>query len=413
MPVVFLFLLAVTVALGCSCNDLGSPCSGLRSPWIVLAAKALTNSTNIPGKPAKMLVEEPFLNVPAGLKEFLADTSGPCEYGPLKAGERYVIYTHPDGRLDGVYHISMCSHTFAIRNRPRLLEALRNQLKGGPPRLIGRTLPVAYDPGRDAPALAGVTVTLRGRDILQSTVSDAAGSYEFQNLRNGRYTIQFAKPGFLPPPSKEIEVTNGQCALSSEELAPNGTISGIVRSGNGGPLAGIVVQAVPALRSAGPFRETRTRDDGSYTLPGLPAGRYAVGVNAGSDDQGPYPPTLRAAVTLSEHQALKNVDVTLPPPRTPARLRVRVLWPGGRPYAGAQISAEVELPAFRGYGSTTTDAAGRADFNLYRGEHYLIRAFDAPHHASDGRTPLYQGRARVTMTATRQELVLQLYPTLD
>jgi len=378
-----------------------------------LAAKALTNSTNIPGKPAKMLVEEPFLNVPAGLKEFLADTSGPCEYGPLKAGERYVIYTHLDGRLDGVYHISMCSHTFAIRDRPRLLEALRNQVRGGLPRLIGRTWPVTYDNGRDAPALAGVTVTLRGRDILQSTVSDAAGSYEFQNLRNGRYTIQFAKPGFLPPPSKEIEVTNGQCALSYGELAPNGSVSGIVRGANGRPLAGITVQAVPALRNSGPFREIRTRDDGSYTLTGLPAGRYAIGVNAGSDDHGPYPPTLRTAVTLSEHQALKNVDVTLPPARTPARLWVRVLWPGGRPYAGAQISAEVEQPAFRGYGSTTTDANGEAYFDLYRGERYLIRAIDTPHTASDGRTPLYLGNARVTLTRTLQEVVVQLYASLD
>ena len=133
------FLLAASLAWGCSCVGKPTACTDLKDPWIVFVGRVLATSGG--GYTARIAIEEPLLNVPSGLREITADSGEPCGFGELKAGETYAIFVHPEDRRHGVFGISMCSSTFNVRDRGYFLDALRNQLKGGVPRLVGTILP--------------------------------------------------------------------------------------------------------------------------------------------------------------------------------------------------------------------------------------------------------------------------------
>lgn len=110
-----------------------------------------------------------------------------------------------------------------------------------------------------------------------------------------------------------------------------GGVSGVVRSPDGTPVAGVTVgylRQPPFNRSAGKKVSARTGTDGSFQLTGMAAGSYTICVQ-GPPDAGWLDPCLWSdppeAVHLTPGQSLTALTITL---RRATTLEVRVTDPG-------------------------------------------------------------------------------------
>jgi hypothetical protein len=88
-----------------------------------------------------------------------------------------------------------------------------------------------------------------------------------------------------------------------------------------------------------PFAEANTDGDGTYDVGGLPPQQYIVGINAKKyADELAYAPQYFGGTSERENatrvnlkELLDHVDLTLPPPRLPAIVVLKVEFPDGRP----------------------------------------------------------------------------------
>jgi large repetitive protein len=154
-----------------------------------------------------------------------------------------------------------------------------------------------YEPGNptaDA-GLPGVTVTLTGIDangnnVSRTTTTAANGSYTFDNLLAGTYTVTETQPagvvdgkdtvgstgGVLSPDSIGfVTLDGGEDAVDYwfGEIPPAG-VQGQVRDVDGLPIPGVTIEL---LNSAGVvIGTTTTSAAGTYSFGNLPAGTYGV-----------------------------------------------------------------------------------------------------------------------------------------
>lgn len=135
MRLLFLTALVVQSTWACSCVNTATPCSQLNGPAVIFVAEVIVDSGEDWGQgPAKVAIVEPLRNVPAGLQEATIDTAaGTSCYFRLRAGERYVIIT-----TGPRYLVAGCTSSFPLRGNEHILDAMRNQLNGGAPRLLER-----------------------------------------------------------------------------------------------------------------------------------------------------------------------------------------------------------------------------------------------------------------------------------
>ena len=112
-------------------------------------------------------------------------------------------------------------------------------------------------------------------------------------------------------------------ALSFAQSTPRSSISGVIRDGDGNPLADSRVVARGPGRS-----ETASNASGEYELKDLAAGRYNIFASF-------QPPAFaRRIVTLAPGQDLTDVDVQI---EQSADVRGRVLDDNGEPMPGVQV----------------------------------------------------------------------------
>ncbi len=397
-------ILLAAPAWACSCVNFGAtPCNTLWESTAVFVARVITDSGEGWGKgPAHVAIEEALQNVPAGSKEADIETSaGTSCYFRLQKGERYVILTDA-----GRYAVASCSTSFLLRGKEDILEALRIQIRGGPSRIVG-TVSRSTGKYRSEGGLPGVSVTVESGTTTQSTMTDGQGHYTFANLEPGRYKATVSKPGYKPDseynerwnghmtvnsttnrfePDKTakgiVDVGKNRCAVWNLSMWPAGEISGTVRDRNGKPLGGITVQAFGFDEKTNemdstPLRTAKSGSDGVYRIESLPAGKFAVGVNAQRwRDEDLYPPSLHGRgepVYLEESATISGIDLELPAPRTPAVLHVKVLGYDGLPHRGATVSLENLAGVQRYFSRQESDANGEITIPCYVGEQYVVR----------------------------------------
>ncbi len=119
-------------------------------------------------------------------------------------------------------------------------------------------------------------------DVHESTVASPTGEYEVQGVAPGAYVLHVGSAAFAPhaqpvdvaPGAKEVQV--------NVRLQEGATLSGVVVSSDGRPLAGAEVTVeVGTLRSAlTPEFDAVTGADGQFTLRGLPPTPVAVRASA-------------------------------------------------------------------------------------------------------------------------------------
>ncbi len=122
------------------------------------------------------------------------------------------------------------------------------------------------------------------------TRTDENGNYTLQGLADGQYRVMAKAPGRVQKfylntlqhdEATLVVVTAGQdTADINFDLEPGGTISGVVYDDQGNPLADISVQGSQIEGRPG-GSGTTTREDGTYTLEGLPFGEYKISAPGG------------------------------------------------------------------------------------------------------------------------------------
>jgi hypothetical protein len=125
--------------------------------------------------------------------------------------------------------------------------------------------------------------------------------------------------------------------LAAQALAAD--LAGVVRDGDGAPLAGVAVYAIDERLA---YAYAVSRSGGDWGLAGLPAGRYRLLTQP--DDDSPYVTRVwpdawaycdGAVIEVAGDEAREGLDFTLP---TGGTLSGAVLDEGGAPLAGVEIS---------------------------------------------------------------------------
>lgn len=158
--------------------------------------------------------------------------------------------------------------------------------------IVGRILTAEPQPH----ALRRVRVTINGSGLPnpRTTISADDGTFAFERLPAGRFTVSAAKDGYVPMnygatrsgrPGTTVAVTDRQPTRVELRLPRGAVITGTVTGVDGLPAPGIMVSAlsqrfvpIPGERrfvaigvSSGP-----TDDRGIYRIYGLPAGDYVI-----------------------------------------------------------------------------------------------------------------------------------------
>lgn len=358
--------------------------------------------------PARLAIEERLLNVPEETSEIEVDTrAGTSCYYRLKEGERYVVFA---GKDRGRFAVGPCSTTFLLNSNQHILDAMRNQIKGGAPRLVGHVLRSSGMYSKEA-GVAGARVVAHSEAGRFEAISGSAGAYEIRGMTPGRYQIGVAKPGYVPDDEYNrrwsgrlvlnqktntletdkdagtVLLGEGSCEVWNVALWPEGRISGTVTSIAGEPLSGVTVQAFAfdekGKRESRPLRTAKTDARGKYEITPLPGGEYGVGVNAKRyEDEDAYPPTLfgrdaeapeGARIRVADGAERTGIDLRLPPPRVATTLRVLVWGPNGAPFAGAGVSLKDRAGVQRWYSiQKQTGQDGVLEIPVYVGETYRV-----------------------------------------
>lgn len=156
----------------------------------------------------------------------------------------------------------------------------------------------------------GVTVTavLQGGGTL-TTVTGADGGYTFARLPAGGYTVTMTTPeGYVAtsPVSRTEPVAGTDVTGVDFDLARLGAIDGTVRSDDGTPLGGVVID----VNGPGGPQHLTTDADGTYGLGSLAPGTYELIVRTptGSSVVGP---ATRTVVISAVGESIEGQDFTL------------------------------------------------------------------------------------------------------
>jgi hypothetical protein len=276
---------APALADACSCASSTSPCQAFARPRVFIGE---VQSVQTIGRELRyrLRVVRTFKGPAAETAEVWSDAHSSCGLD-LTVGDRYVIYTVATGRIA----VFACMPILHIpRDEPD------PELPPLPGTIYGRVS--RYDQGRirsfkrlEAVPAVRVWVDLPGG--RQTEVSDAWGRFAFRNVPPGKYPIGVdAGQGLTPWMSDSIELTaSAGCDEASIVLQPSGALRGRVVTADGQPAAGINLLLYDAAKGIGELMATvegaHTDKDGRFTIDGLRAGEYGLGLGYANGRQ-PY-----------------------------------------------------------------------------------------------------------------------------
>ena len=176
---------------------------------------------------------------------------------------------------------------------PALLSAQSAHVSVPTARLEGQILSQAGEPLRKATVRLQIYGGSRQNAVVYADTSDANGSFVFETVSPGRYTLTAQRTGFLSQnygarsafntgPGAVLTLAAGEVMKDlTLKLIPQGVIIGRVVDGDGDPVQGAQVRVMRMLRVSGQRRLTftggsGTDDQGDYRIAGLSPGTYYV-----------------------------------------------------------------------------------------------------------------------------------------
>jgi hypothetical protein len=409
MKRLLLCLAVPTLAWGCSCIAGGPPCEAAWKHAVVFAGTVvqLTHDTMQPdargavqvngflGTHATFAVTEGLLGMEGRGKQVEIRTGmggGDCGYA-FQQGERYVVYADQD--KDGLLVTGICSRTAPVDGAQEDLAYLRTLPDHGQTGYVyGVAGDVEAKGARTGIPGAAVTLTGPGKSSRMTTGDD--GSFRFDGLPPGKYSVSVAKEGYslaggIGIGAGGLEVHAGGCGYASALLAIDRRITGKLTGADGLPAANVQVELVPTRppdRNQLPFpvAQARTGSDGTYELRNIRPGEYYLGINLAHTPTKDmpyaryfYPGTEDAAqagiVIVPQSAGTIAESFPIPAPQTERAIAGSVYWPDGRPAEGVSILLEdVRWPWQTNTILATTDAQGRFEIAAFDGTAYRIHA---------------------------------------
>jgi hypothetical protein len=285
---------------------------------------------------------------------------GDCGF-PFRKGHEYLVYaSHSPGSSS--LQAGICSRTAPAESAAEDLAYLRSLVKGGPPsRVYGFV--TGYSPlvgielrhSEKAPQpLSNVPIRLESDTASRRTVTGSEGSYTFDGITEGNFSLSADMPGNLGGGEIRTVILRAHaCSEQNFVAVERGRLTGRLLDDNQRPVSTTLVAMAPAGRSTrADIVSDYTDSQGYFTISRLPPGDFVLGVNISEPPREgrylsqPFPPTYfpgvpdRAYATIIHVQSAQQLEgFEL---RLPARLRQRtitgrVTWPDGKPAFGAFV----------------------------------------------------------------------------
>lgn len=345
---IFGIILGSSSAWACSCaHGNGTICDVFKSTKIAFIGRVIRDSGEGYGTGAgRVVVEEILHGLPPDTKELEIETdAGSSCYFRLQKDERYVILTD---NWQGKLHVGGCGQSFNARGNESLLAALREAERGGEARLVGAVQQMKGT-FESASGPAGIRVIAESQGKQLETYTGSGGQFEFRNIAPGSYDLRVASPGWVTDrdamyPREPAVVAPHACQTRSLKVWPDGQVSGTIRGESGDPVADVTVQAFSFDKNdkveSSPIHEAKTDAQGHYTIHGLVAGPYIIGVNGEKyRDRSPYGPVFfgstaretASRIEIGDGAVKSGIDLRLGAPRPAAVVTIEAVDADGRP----------------------------------------------------------------------------------
>lgn len=143
------------------------------------------------------------------------------------------------------------------------------------------------DAGSGEPIRKAIVVLRKGQEDGVGAYTDGNGSFRFDKVEAGAYSVSAVREGFVTEPQGErLLVTVKPEATESDivvKLVPTGAISGRVLDADGDPVLGATVQVLPARKGTpSPSGSAGTNDRGEYRVFHVRPGKYRIAAFGGT-----------------------------------------------------------------------------------------------------------------------------------
>lgn len=414
LPIALLLVLgAFEVASACTCARPDPPCGEYGEADAIFLGRVVGSAerksfTDHSGNKVvydvgriRFLVQESFKGVSGYEVEIHSGTGGgDCGYWFLR-NESYVVYAYKSSEANKLF-TSICTRTTHVTEAKEDLDFLRKvgdstpgaTLYGQLNRYIGDREHGSVEEG---PKMAGVKILIKGAGQTFEAVTNASGEYRITGLPAGEYDAFPQLPPNLGAIAgrdtvdrhgsysghKPITLSERSCGEMSFSVQFSGVVGGKIVDAKGEPGKEVQVNLVLADE---PDKEWSawTDDEGRYEFHMVQPGNYLLGLNLrwAPDKHDPYRRTYypgvndkseAALIVMGEGEKLKGYDLTLPPRLVERELSVTVVWPDGKPAAGATIRFEMNEGTSLGE-AVKTDEKGMAVINLFDKYRYILLA---------------------------------------
>lgn len=155
---------------------------------------------------------------------------------------------------------------------------------------------------------------LEASTVATKSFFDSHGKYEIDGLSTGTYRVSALAAGYAPDVERGVSIDESRPELKQVDfqLHGGGSVTGVVTSAGGGPIAGAKVSAEGPINlgreAIADLGTTRTGEDGRFELGGLPPGRQSVLVAAGG-----HHARIISALNILPGQVTGPLDIEMRP----------------------------------------------------------------------------------------------------
>jgi hypothetical protein len=411
----FLFASFAGSCLGCSCIGIERACENLGSDVVFVGRVILTsavkhpleNNSWTPGYSMRFAVDESIAGA-LGAEVTIETGNGGGDCGtPLSTGERFLIFTYHE--KDGKLWTGACMGNKRLTDNPsddKQVEQYRAWVRNGKGSIFGRVVfstPIWFKDqvtGTATEPLPNLILYAKSEGYSTSMKTRSDGSYEFEGLPKGKYTIVPEKTSVMDFDHEyerryQTDLHIGECANINFKFQPSTRIRGHVVFPSGVDDHSVEVVAIPThLKKINQFsgKWDYTDENDRFDLWPLPPGDYYVGVNINSSPEAdsPFPPTYFPGVTDKKAAKIVHIDegefkeLELPLPEVAKERTVNIEAIGldGKPLR----EIYVELEDLRHPGDAAScininlDTNGKGTMSIYQGYSYHLHG---SHKVSD------------------------------
>jgi hypothetical protein len=382
-------------ARGCECGPPPPPCEAVgQSPLVFLGSVLTVSGEQL--KTAKMRVDQSFKDPLPSEVELFDD--GMCDGPDLRVGRQYLMYTY--GAPAGAIAARGCTRSRAVESSDEDLQFLKSYLAGKTSTQVSGSVHYRPDEPDDSrlgeqgrTPMKDVSVAIWGAGGSFQAKTDASGRYSIYGVPPGKYELSAALAGYrMNWTMNEFQLAPKGCAVADVLMKVDRRVQGTVRSADGRPVAGALVEMAPikpnSKRWENPILLAESDERGFYTIDGIPPGDYYLGINIENTPtkDHPYAPTyypntrdVKTAVPIAFFTggSVLSYDLIAPPKLKMVRVRGRISDAAGYPPKD-RPQVRIKEPGLYGQIETealTVDSEGRFEIDLCQGVRYSAFAF--------------------------------------